>query len=125
MEAIKVATKSTKKVNGDKTNQKKITSKKLFITLLFLPHYCFDGECGSRNQQCEWFYGNSSGSGEPFCYDFNVEGTNHGACGPQFNSALGNSPVFCKEQDKLCGKLFCDIPQGNKTSAYQQLIGES
>ena len=54
---------------------------------------CFNGLCPTRDSQCKFFYGSSSGDGAAGCYTtFNPRGDLHGNCG---STAVANTYRPC------------------------------
>lgn len=55
------------------------------INIIF-KSYCFDGICGSRNQQCKYLWGITGENSVPECYTFNKNGYQSGNCGYDLNT---------------------------------------
>eukprot|EP00731_Ephydatia_muelleri_P019725 Em0012g550a len=66
---------------------------------------CFNGLCPTRDSQCKFFYGSSSGDGAAGCYTtFNPRGDLHGNCG---STAVANTYRPCATGNVMCGSLQC------------------
>ncbi|NWH57750.1 ADA23 protein, partial [Geococcyx californianus] len=75
---------------------------------------CYNGECKTRDNQCKYIWGSSSGKYVPFsltessgsdkfCYEkLNTEGTKKGNCGKD-----GDRWIQCSKHDVFCGFLLC------------------
>ncbi|NWS47644.1 ADA23 protein, partial [Probosciger aterrimus] len=75
---------------------------------------CYNGECKTRDNQCKYIWGSSSGNYLPFsstessgsdkfCYEkLNTEGTKKGNCGKD-----GDRWIQCSKHDVFCGFLLC------------------
>uniref|UniRef100_A0A914ENZ5 Uncharacterized protein n=1 Tax=Acrobeloides nanus TaxID=290746 RepID=A0A914ENZ5_9BILA len=66
--------------------------------------FCYEGECGSREKQCQLIWGPASKNSVPKCYAYNSEGSVYGNCG--FNTNTKNY-FGCRSEDNLCGRLQC------------------
>ncbi|XP_067929014.1 disintegrin and metalloproteinase domain-containing protein 26A-like isoform X2 [Watersipora subatra] len=72
--------------------------------------YCYEGECKSRDAQCEYVWGSGSINSIDKCYTrWNVYGNYFGNCGYSVggsNSSLIYRP--CLPDDSMCGLLQCN-----------------
>ncbi|CAD5213693.1 unnamed protein product [Bursaphelenchus okinawaensis] len=66
--------------------------------------YCYEGQCGSRDQQCQYIWGETGKNSEKDCYRMNVYGNANGNCGydPRTERYAPCEPV-----NKECGRLHC------------------
>ncbi|GMR62269.1 hypothetical protein PMAYCL1PPCAC_32464 [Pristionchus mayeri] len=67
--------------------------------------HCYNGECGSRTEQCKKIWGETGKAASDSCYLTNTQGNIHGNCG---YDAHYDNYTACPEQDKFCGRLHCD-----------------
>ncbi|CAJ0947354.1 unnamed protein product, partial [Mesorhabditis belari] len=77
--------------------------------------YCYNGQCGSRDLECEKIWGSASKSGPDLCYEANMHGTYQGNCGTYTYSNYSK----CPREDVKCGRLQCLTP------AEKPLLGET
>ncbi|XP_058405673.1 disintegrin and metalloproteinase domain-containing protein 23 isoform X5 [Diceros bicornis minor] len=64
---------------------------------------CYNGECKTRDNQCQYIWGAKASSSDKFCYEkLNTEGTEKGNCGKD-----GDRWVQCSKHDVFCGFLLC------------------
>ncbi|KAF8355914.1 adm-2 [Pristionchus pacificus] len=67
--------------------------------------HCYNGECGSRTEQCKKIWGETGKAASDSCYLTNIQGNIHGNCG---YDAHYDNYTACPDQDKFCGRLHCD-----------------
>ncbi|XP_063093419.1 disintegrin and metalloproteinase domain-containing protein 23 isoform X2 [Cavia porcellus] len=64
---------------------------------------CYNGECKTRDNQCQYIWGTKAAASDKFCYEkLNTEGTEKGNCGKD-----GDRWVQCSKHDVFCGFLLC------------------
>ncbi|GMT34999.1 hypothetical protein PFISCL1PPCAC_26296 [Pristionchus fissidentatus] len=67
--------------------------------------HCYNGECGSRRDQCKKIWGDTGRAASDSCYLANTQGNIHGNCG---YDAHYDNYTACPDKDKFCGRLHCD-----------------
>ncbi|KAI1717260.1 reprolysin (M12B) family zinc metalloprotease domain-containing protein [Ditylenchus destructor] len=67
--------------------------------------FCYEGMCGSRDQQCKFIWGSTGKDSAPECYAYNEGGTHIGNCGYDLNT---ERYIPCKRKDVACGRLQCN-----------------
>ncbi|CAJ0571858.1 unnamed protein product, partial [Mesorhabditis spiculigera] len=72
--------------------------------------FCYNGQCGSRNLQCETIWGPESKDADAHCYDNNISGSYQGNCG---TISYGNYSK-CPQEDVQCGRLQCNADLNQK-----------
>ncbi|KAH7731988.1 reprolysin [Aphelenchoides avenae] len=82
--------------------------------------YCYEGVCGSRDQQCRFIWGQTGKNSAPECYPFNRQGSIYGNCGYDHTT---DRYQRCAERDVMCGRLHCqhlsEKPEfGDPSSVY-------
>ncbi|XP_039613796.1 disintegrin and metalloproteinase domain-containing protein 23 isoform X1 [Polypterus senegalus] len=64
---------------------------------------CYNGECKTRDNQCQYVWGPKASGSDKLCYEkLNTEGTEKGNCGRD-----GDKWIQCSKHDVFCGFLFC------------------
>ncbi|ELW70806.1 Disintegrin and metalloproteinase domain-containing protein 23 [Tupaia chinensis] len=64
---------------------------------------CYNGECKTRDNQCQYIWGTKAAGSDKFCYEkLNTEGTEKGNCGKD-----GDRWIQCSKHDVFCGFLLC------------------
>ncbi|XP_068931398.1 disintegrin and metalloproteinase domain-containing protein 23 isoform X3 [Petaurus breviceps papuanus] len=64
---------------------------------------CYNGECKTRDNQCQYIWGSKAAGSDKFCYEkLNTEGTEKGNCGKE-----GDRWIQCSKHDVFCGFLLC------------------
>ncbi|XP_074155019.1 disintegrin and metalloproteinase domain-containing protein 23 isoform X2 [Sminthopsis crassicaudata] len=64
---------------------------------------CYNGECKTRDNQCQYIWGSKAAGSDKFCYEkLNTEGTEKGNCGKD-----GDRWIQCSKHDVFCGFLLC------------------
>ncbi|KAK7800783.1 hypothetical protein U0070_002888, partial [Myodes glareolus] len=64
---------------------------------------CYNGECKTRDNQCQYIWGAKAAGSDKFCYEkLNTEGTEKGNCGKD-----GDRWIQCSKHDVFCGFLLC------------------
>ncbi|KAH0507366.1 Disintegrin and metalloproteinase domain-containing protein 23 [Microtus ochrogaster] len=64
---------------------------------------CYNGECKTRDNQCQYIWGTKAAASDKFCYEkLNTEGTEKGNCGKD-----GDRWIQCSKHDVFCGFLLC------------------
>ncbi|KAB0380332.1 hypothetical protein FD755_008116 [Muntiacus reevesi] len=64
---------------------------------------CYNGECKTRDNQCQYIWGTKASGSDKFCYEkLNTEGTEKGNCGKD-----GDRWIQCSKHDVFCGFLLC------------------
>uniref|UniRef100_G1L8D8 ADAM metallopeptidase domain 23 n=2 Tax=Ailuropoda melanoleuca TaxID=9646 RepID=G1L8D8_AILME len=64
---------------------------------------CYNGECKTRDNQCQHVWGTKASGSDKFCYEkLNTEGTEKGNCGRD-----GDRWIQCSKHDVFCGFLLC------------------
>ncbi|EPY83174.1 hypothetical protein CB1_000593027 [Camelus ferus] len=64
---------------------------------------CYNGECKTRDNQCQYIWGTKASGSDKFCYEkLNTEGTEKGNCGRD-----GDRWIQCSKHDVFCGFLLC------------------
>ncbi|XP_058563525.1 disintegrin and metalloproteinase domain-containing protein 23 isoform X3 [Neofelis nebulosa] len=64
---------------------------------------CYNGECKTRDNQCQHIWGTKASGSDKFCYEkLNTEGTEKGNCGKD-----GDRWIQCSKHDVFCGFLLC------------------
>ncbi|KAM9031574.1 disintegrin and metalloproteinase domain-containing protein 23 isoform X2 [Sarcophilus harrisii] len=64
---------------------------------------CYNGECKTRDNQCQFIWGSKAAGSDKFCYEkLNTEGTEKGNCGKD-----GDRWIQCSKHDVFCGFLLC------------------
>uniref|UniRef100_A0A914HPN2 Uncharacterized protein n=1 Tax=Globodera rostochiensis TaxID=31243 RepID=A0A914HPN2_GLORO len=66
--------------------------------------FCYQGVCGSREQQCRFIWGPTAKNSIQECYAYNEYGSFSGNCG--YNQAK-DQYLRCKPSDVACGRLQC------------------
>ncbi|CAI2355806.1 unnamed protein product [Caenorhabditis sp. 36 PRJEB53466] len=77
--------------------------------------FCYEGGCGSRNDQCTKLWGPTGHAGDDNCYRRNTEGNFHGNCG--FNAHTKEFKK-CESENTKCGLLHCE------TQAERPVFGD-
>lgn len=77
--------------------------------------YCYQGQCGSRNDQCEAIWGTGSKSAIPQCFNQNTQGIIQGNCGFDVHQ---QKYTGCDPKDVMCGRLHCE------TQAERPIFGD-
>ncbi|CAB3401124.1 unnamed protein product [Caenorhabditis bovis] len=67
--------------------------------------YCYEGGCGSRNDQCAKLWGPTGSGADKNCYRRNTEGNIYGNCGYNVHT---NEFKKCAVEDIQCGLMHCD-----------------
>uniref|UniRef100_A0A1I7RQQ1 Disintegrin and metalloproteinase domain-containing protein 28 n=1 Tax=Bursaphelenchus xylophilus TaxID=6326 RepID=A0A1I7RQQ1_BURXY len=66
--------------------------------------FCYEGQCGSRDHQCQYIWGETGKNSDKDCYTMNVYGNANGNCGYDPRTER-YSP--CRPADQECGRLHC------------------
>uniref|UniRef100_A0A1I7V3K8 Peptidase M12B domain-containing protein n=1 Tax=Caenorhabditis tropicalis TaxID=1561998 RepID=A0A1I7V3K8_9PELO len=77
--------------------------------------FCYEGGCGSRNDQCSKLWGPTGRNGDDNCYRKNTEGSFHGNCG---TNAHTKEIKKCEPENTRCGLLQCE------TQAERPVFGD-
>ncbi|KAF1749287.1 hypothetical protein GCK72_025754 [Caenorhabditis remanei] len=77
--------------------------------------FCYEGGCGSRNDQCAKLWGPTGHVGDDNCYRKNTEGSFHGNCG---TNAHTKEIKKCESENAKCGLLQCE------TQAERPIFGD-
>ncbi|XP_017405248.1 disintegrin and metalloproteinase domain-containing protein 28 isoform X7 [Cebus imitator] len=64
--------------------------------------YCLMGACPTLQEQCTELWGPGAEVADKSCYSRNEDGSKYGYC-----RKVDGTPVSCKANDAMCGKLFC------------------
>ncbi|XP_008977359.4 disintegrin and metalloproteinase domain-containing protein 28 isoform X4 [Callithrix jacchus] len=64
--------------------------------------YCLMGACPTLQEQCTELWGPGTEVADKSCYSRNEGGSKYGHCGK-----VDGTPISCKANDTMCGKLFC------------------
>ncbi|XP_032144441.1 LOW QUALITY PROTEIN: disintegrin and metalloproteinase domain-containing protein 28 [Sapajus apella] len=64
--------------------------------------YCLMGACPTLQEQCTELWGPGAEVADKSCYSRNEDGSKYGYC-----RKVDGTPVSCKANDTMCGKLFC------------------
>ncbi|XP_059551941.1 disintegrin and metalloproteinase domain-containing protein 28 [Myotis daubentonii] len=64
--------------------------------------YCLVGMCPTLQEQCTELWGAGTKVADKSCYRKNEGGSKYGYC-----HRVNNTPIPCKANDAICGKLFC------------------
>ncbi|CAD6185463.1 unnamed protein product [Caenorhabditis auriculariae] len=78
--------------------------------------FCYEGTCGSREDQCSLLWGPTGVAGDERCYSLNTKGTWSGHCGHDVHT---DQYTPCKNENKQCGLLQCE------TTAERPVYGTS
>ncbi|KAL5262585.1 hypothetical protein ACHWQZ_G008105 [Mnemiopsis leidyi] len=75
--------------------------------------FCNYGSCQTRDGQCTSLWGEGVQVSDEDCYNrYNRKGEWYGNCG-----SLGRTKYLaCLDKDVLCGKLYCEVPEGRTTN---------
>uniref|UniRef100_A0A8R1HRE7 Uncharacterized protein n=1 Tax=Caenorhabditis japonica TaxID=281687 RepID=A0A8R1HRE7_CAEJA len=77
--------------------------------------FCYEGSCGSRNDQCSKLWGPTGLAGDDNCYRRNTEGNFYGNCGYDIHTKEFNK---CEAENAKCGLLHCE------TQAERPVFGD-
>ncbi|VDM75573.1 unnamed protein product [Strongylus vulgaris] len=77
--------------------------------------YCYEGQCGSRPDQCVSIWGPTGKEGDHACYQQNTNGIIQGNCGYDVHTAQFTR---CLADDIMCGRLQCG------TQAERPIFGD-
>nr|XP_008977359.3 disintegrin and metalloproteinase domain-containing protein 28 isoform X4 [Callithrix jacchus] len=64
--------------------------------------YCLMGACPTLQEQCTELWGPGTEVADKSCYSRNEGGSKYGHCGK-----VDGTPISCKANNTMCGKLFC------------------
>ncbi|XP_006864506.1 PREDICTED: disintegrin and metalloproteinase domain-containing protein 28, partial [Chrysochloris asiatica] len=64
--------------------------------------YCLMGMCPTLQEQCTEMWGPGTEVADKSCYSRNEGGSKYGYC-----RKVDDTPIPCKANDAMCGKLFC------------------
>lgn len=77
--------------------------------------FCFEGQCGSRPDQCQAIWGPTGREGDRTCYQQNTNGIIQGNCGYDVHT---QQFTRCLADDIMCGRLQCG------TQAERPIFGD-
>ncbi|VDO34405.1 unnamed protein product [Haemonchus placei] len=77
--------------------------------------FCFEGQCGSRQDQCHAIWGPTGREGDRACFQQNTNGIIQGNCG--YDAHTGHYKR-CLADDIMCGRLQCE------TQAERPIFGD-
>ncbi|XGW29466.1 hypothetical protein V3C99_008913 [Haemonchus contortus] len=77
--------------------------------------FCFEGQCGSRQDQCHAIWGPTGREGDRACFQQNTNGIIQGNCG--YDAHTGHFKR-CLADDIMCGRLQCE------TQAERPIFGD-
>ncbi|CAI5454733.1 unnamed protein product [Caenorhabditis angaria] len=67
--------------------------------------FCYEGGCGSREDNCAKIWGETGHNADSNCYAQNTRGTFHGNCGYDVTTKVFKK---CEPQNNKCGRLQCE-----------------
>ncbi|KJH44126.1 Disintegrin [Dictyocaulus viviparus] len=79
--------------------------------------FCYEGQCGSRPDQCVSLWGTTATEGDEACYQQNVNGIMQGNCGYDVHAAR-YTQCLAEFVDVMCGRLQCG------TQAERPIFGD-
>uniref|UniRef100_A0A915C9F5 Disintegrin and metalloproteinase domain-containing protein 19 n=1 Tax=Parascaris univalens TaxID=6257 RepID=A0A915C9F5_PARUN len=87
--------------------------------------FCYDGICGSRDEQCQFIWGPTGTNAAEQCYELNTRGNSAGNCG---YDQIANQFAICERRDAECGRLHCQhenekLAFGDPSSVYTAYTG--
>ncbi|KAG7453988.1 zinc metalloproteinase-disintegrin-like brevilysin H2a [Solea senegalensis] len=82
--------------------------------------YCYNGQCPQRPNQCVKMYGAGAVEAKAYCYNYNTRGTYYSFC----KRPSKDQYIPCQQQDKYCGKLFCQQGKGSPNYGRMVRVGD-